>query len=100
MTIPAANRYHADFFETFRSVAEQFGEEIADGVMLLIASRHGNQQIRIPDLEDIWRETRDRRIQLEFNETNYEELGIKYHGKDGKALSVTQVRRIVVGKRR
>ena len=82
-------RHHADFFDTFRDVAGKYGEEIAAGVMTMIAMRHGGQQIRIPDPRDMYREERNRQIRIRFTGFNHGELAILFR------LSVSQVRRIV-----
>ncbi len=83
------HRYHADFFETFQDVAALYGEEIATGVMKLIAMRHGGQQMRIPDPKDIYREDRNRQIRDRFTGFNHQELAILFK------VSVSQIRRIV-----
>jgi len=85
----AKTRYHADFFETFQVVAETYGEEIATGVMKLIAMRHGGQHMRIPDPKDIYREDRNRQIRNRFTGFNHQELSILFK------VSISQIRRIV-----
>ncbi len=92
--MPAANRYHAEFFETIEEIRQAVGDIAAGKVLKIFAMRHGGQQMTIPDPQDLWREERDRQICLKFNGANLQELAILYR------LSVTQVRRIVVGKRR
>ena len=89
-----SNRYHAEFFETFDEIRRIAGEELTKKILEMITMRHGGQQIRVPDPHDLWLEERDRQICNKFNGINHDELGLLY------GLSVTQVRRIVVGKRR
>ena len=83
------NRYHAEFFETIHDIRHKYGEEIAQGIMNLIAMRHGGSRIWIPDPHDVYREERDRQIRDKFTGANHQELGILFR------LSISQVRRIV-----
>lgn len=94
MPVPAANRYHADFFETFEEIRRAVGDVAAQQVFKIITMRLGGQLLRVPDPHDLWREERDRQICNKLNGTNYQEVAIMY------SLSVTQVRRIEKGSRR
>lgn len=94
MAAPAANRYHADFFETFEEIRRAVGDDATKKVLEIFTMRHGGQQITIPDPQDLWREERDRQICNKLNGSNYPEVAILYN------LSVTQVRRIEKGTRR
>lgn len=94
MPTPAANRYHADFFETFEEIRQAVGDVAAQKVLKIFTMRHGGQQMTIPDPQDIYREDRDRQICKKFDGVNIVELGILFH------LSPTQIRRILAGKRR
>ena len=82
-------RYHADFFETFKEIREEYGAGIATGVMQIIVMRHGNSRIYIPDPRDVYREERDRKIRSKFNGANLQELAILFR------ISISQARRIV-----
>lgn len=90
----AANRYHAEFFETFEEIRQAVGDITARRVLEIFSRRHGGQQMTIPDPQDLWREERDRQISNRFTGANHQELAILF------GISVTQIRRIVVGKRR
>lgn len=92
--MPADNRYHAEFFETFEEIRRAVGDVATQKVLEIFTMRHGGQQMTIPDPHDLYREERDRQICNKFNGVNHGELAVIYH------LSPTQVRRIVVGKRR
>jgi Mor family transcriptional regulator len=50
----------------------------------------GGLRLTFPDLQDLYREERNRRIRREFTGFNYEELAIKYR------LKGRQVRRILM----
>jgi Mor family transcriptional regulator len=89
-----SNRYHAEFFETFEEIRQVVGDDHTKKILEIITMRHGGQQIRVPDPHDLWLEERDRQICDKFNGVNHQELAILY------VLSPTQIRRIVVGKRR
>lgn len=89
-----SNRYHAEFFETFEEIRRIAGDELTKKILEMITMRHGGQTMTIPDPHDLWREERDRQICNKFNGVNHCELAMFY------SLSPTQIRRIVVGKRR
>ncbi len=94
MPVPAANRYHAEFFETFEEIRQAVGDAAARKVLEIFTMRHGGQQMTVPDPQDLYREDRDRQICNKFNGANHCELAIFFR------LSPTQIRRIVAGKRR
>ena len=87
-------RYHAEFFETFDEIRQAVGDETTKKILEIFTMRHGGQQMTIPDPLDVRREERDMHIRKKFTGTNHSDLAILY------GISVTQVRRIVAGKRR
>lgn len=82
------SRKHQAAEELFDGFHRRFGE-LAPLIIQFMVESAGGLQIRIPDLQDLWRKERNRRIRNEFTGFNYEELAIKY------GIKARQVRRIV-----
>ena len=74
--------------ELFSGLQSEFGN-LAPQIIRVIVSIAGGCRITVPDLEDLYRAERNRRIRNEFTGGNLQELAIKYR------LKVRQVRRIV-----
>jgi Mor family transcriptional regulator len=78
----------------FQRLCSDFGEASGFSIIKTIVEELGGLRVSIPDLQDLEREERDRRITSLFNGRNYAELGDRF------GLSPRQVRHIVDGKRR
>lgn len=74
--------------ELFGRLQREFGN-MAPLIIKVMAEMVGGLRLTFPDLQDIYRAERNRRIQNEFTGFNYEELAIKYR------LKCRQVRRIL-----
>lgn len=74
--------------ELFDGLQQRFGSNAGE-IIKAIVEIAGGLQIRVPDLQFLYRQERNRRIRYEFTGFNYEELAIKYR------LKCRQVRRIV-----
>lgn len=74
--------------EAFRTLYQNYGE-LAPRIINDLVICFGGLRITFPDLQDLYREERNRKIRNEFTGFNYEELAIKYR------LKCRQVRRIV-----
>ena len=75
--------------QLFGRLQREFGN-LAPLIIKVMVESIGGYRITFPDLQDIYRQERNRRIQSEFTGFNYEELSIKYR------LKTRQVRRIVL----
>ena len=76
--------------EVFITLQQEFGK-LAPQIIKVLAGTMGGIMITFPDLEDLYRQERNRRIRNEFTGFNYEELAIKYR------LKCRHVRRIIQG---
>ena len=74
--------------ELFGRLQREFGN-MAPLIVTVMAETVGGLRITFPDLQDMYRAERNRRIRNEFTGINYEELSIKYR------LKPRQVRRIL-----
>lgn len=63
--------------ELFSQLHGEFGS-LAPRIINRLVSVLGGSRITFPDLKYLYRQERDRRICIEFNGVNYEELAIKY----------------------
>jgi Mor family transcriptional regulator len=75
----------AQLFSRFHS---EFGN-LSPQIIQVMVEVLGGYRITFPDLQDLYRAERNRRLMNEFNGGNYQELAIKYR------LRIRQVRRIV-----
>ena len=75
----------SNLFERFHS---EFGR-LAPQIIQVMVEVVGGYRLTFPDLRDLYRSERDRRIHNEFTGNNHEELAIKYR------LRVRQIRRIL-----
>ena len=75
--------------ETFTRLHQEFGN-MAPRIIQILVECAGGVRLTFPDLQDLYRQERNRRIRIEFTGFNYEELAIKYR------LKCRQVRRIVI----
>jgi Mor family transcriptional regulator len=78
----------------FQRLQADFGQASGQAIIKTIIEECGGMRISLPDMQDLWREERDRRIRNKFTGANHEELAINF------GLSVDQVRRIVNCKRK
>lgn len=74
--------------EVFATLQHEFGN-MAPRIITVLAGCIGGARLTFPDLQELYRQERNRLIRIEFNGVNYEELAIKYR------LRVRQVRRII-----
>lgn len=74
--------------ELFDRLHREFGR-LAPQIIQVIVEIAGGVRLTFPDLQDMYREERNRRIHLEFNGVNHEELALKYR------LRPKQIRRIL-----
>lgn len=74
--------------EVFIRLNQEFGN-LAPQIIRVLVGCMGGVRLTFPDLEDLYRQERNRRIKNEFTGFNYEELAIRYR------LKCRQVRRIV-----
>jgi Mor family transcriptional regulator len=74
--------------ELFDRLHREFGR-MAPQIIQVMVECVGGCRLTFPDLQDLYRQERNRRITNEFNGGNHEELAIKYR------LKVRQIRRIV-----
>lgn len=74
--------------ELFDGLQHRFGSHAGE-IIQAIVEIAGGMQLRIPDLQYLYRQERNRRIRNEFTGVNYEELAIRYR------LKPRQIRRIV-----
>ena len=83
--------HHSLFMSAFEEIRQELGEKVAHRTLSIIVMTVGGMRLSIPDLQDLWRQERNRRIRNEFTGFNYEELAIKYR------LKRQQVRKIIQG---
>ena len=74
--------------ELFGRLQREFGN-MAPTIIKVMVETVGGLRLTFPDLQDLYRAERNRRIRNEFTGFNYEELAIKYR------LKRLQVRRIL-----
>ncbi len=74
--------------ELFICLQREFGN-MAPQIVQTLVRCVGGLRLTFPDLQDLYRAERNRRIRNEFTGFNYEELAIKYR------LKRLQVRRII-----
>jgi len=74
--------------ELFDRLHREFGR-LAPQIIKVMAESVGGVRLTFPDLQDLYRQERDRRIHLEFNGGNHEELAILYR------LRPRQIRKIL-----
>ena len=74
--------------EVFSTLQHEFGN-IAPRIIHVLAGCMGGVRLTFPDLQELYRQERNRRIRAEFNGVNYEELAIKYR------LRIRHIRRII-----
>ncbi len=63
--------------QLFDRLHREFGR-MAPQIIQVMVECVGGCRLTFPDLQDIWRQERNRRIRLEFNGANVEELAILY----------------------
>lgn len=83
----------AAVYALFRRLCNEFGDASGQVIIRIIVEEVGGLQVRVPDMDDLFREDRNRRIQRLFNGTNYEELALRF------GLKPRQVRNIIDGER-
>lgn len=74
--------------ELFSRLQAEFGS-LSPRIIKIIVEVAGGTRMTFPDLKFLWRQERNRRIRIEFDGRNYEELGIKY------GLKIRRVREIL-----
>ena len=74
--------------QLFDRLGREFGQ-LAPQIIQVMVEVAGGCRFTFPDLQDLYRQERNRRIRAEFTGGNYEELGFKYR------LHPKHVRRIV-----
>ena len=77
------------FTEFERKLVAECGLDCHRKCLEMIFGILGGMRMTIPDLDELYRRERNRRIRNEFHGNNYEELAIKYR------LQIRQVRNIV-----
>jgi Mor family transcriptional regulator len=78
--------------ELFGRLQREFGN-MAPMIIKVMVETVGGVRMTFPDLQDLYRSERNRRLRSEFTGFNYEELAIKYR------LKCRQVRRILTSNR-
>jgi Mor family transcriptional regulator len=78
----------------FRRLYVDFGTTSGGAIVRAIVEELGGLRVSVPDLRDLEREERDRRIRVQCNGTNYYALA----GRHG--ITVRQVRNIIDNERR
>ena len=63
--------------ELFTQLQGEFGS-LAPRIINKMVEILGGSRITFPDLKYLYRQERDRRIRIEFDGTNHEELALKY----------------------
>lgn len=66
--------------EGFKRLHREFGN-LAPMIIKVLVDSFGGLRLTFPDLQDLYRDERNRLIRLEFTGANYEELCIKYRVK-------------------
>jgi Mor family transcriptional regulator len=74
--------------QLFECLQRELGS-LAPAVIKIMAECIGGHRLTFPDLQELYRQERNRRIRVEFTGFNLQELGFKYR------LHPKQVRRIV-----
>ena len=74
--------------QLFERLHQELGN-LAPMIIRLMVDSIGGMRITFPDLQDLYRQARNRQIRHEFNGVNHIELGVKYR------LKPRQIRRIV-----
>jgi Mor family transcriptional regulator len=74
--------------ELFDRLREEFGHQ-APSIIQVFVEVAGGLRLRVPDLQYLYQQERNRRIRNEFNGRNLEELAIRYR------LKTRQIRRII-----
>lgn len=77
----------------FHRLYSEFGRASGEAIIRSIVEELGGLRVSIPDINDLYREERDRRICASFTGDNYEELAIR------NGLSWRQIRRIIESER-
>lgn len=77
----------------FHRLVTDFGQKSGEAIIRTIVEELGGLRVSIPDIQDLSREERDRRICASFTGDNYGELALR-HG-----LSRMQIRRIIESER-
>lgn len=85
------NQGHADILRLFERLRREQGDA-AKKIIDTIIAEIGGMRLTIPDLKDLWRIERNRRIRKQFDGANIEELSIRFN------LDKRHIRRIVQDK--
>ena len=80
--------HHEAIEELFTCLQQEFGN-LAPLIIKTLVNCVGGTRITFPNLQEMYRVERNRRIRQEFNGINYDELGFKYR------LHPRNIRRIV-----
>lgn len=75
----------------YARMCERFGDASGAVIMRKFLVELGGIRISFPDMEDLWREERNRKIRAAYNGSNHAELAIKW------GMSVVHVRNIIRG---
>lgn len=84
----------------YHRLCTDFGESSGLAIIRAITEELGGLRVSVPDLQDLQREERDRKIVALFTGNNYKELAERFTNSRGERLSVRQVRNIINEKRR
>jgi Mor family transcriptional regulator len=76
--------------QLFDRLHTEFGR-LAPAIIRVLVESVGGCRLTFPDLNDLYRAERNRRIRIEFIGNNYEELAIKY------GVGVRTVRKVLLG---
>jgi Mor family transcriptional regulator len=74
--------------QLFDRLHREFGR-MAPQIIQVMVECVGGCRLTFPDLQDLYRQERDRRIHAEFTGNNHEELAIRYR------IKIRQVRRVL-----
>jgi Mor family transcriptional regulator len=97
MTTKSDNREALDGL--YHRLCTDFGESSGLAIIRTITEELGGLRVSIPDLQDLEREERDRKIRALFNGNNYYELAQRFTNAKGERLSIRQIRYIIDGVR-
>jgi Mor family transcriptional regulator len=75
--------------QLFNRLHREFGN-LAPAIIQVMVETVGGCRLTFPDLQDLYRQERNRRIRAEFTGANFEELAFRYR------LKKRQIRRVIM----
>lgn len=95
MMIPTNSHHNGANLDTIRALhvrmCERFGDASGTVIMRKLLLDLGGLRISFPDMEDLWRSERNRKIRAKYNGSNHAELAINW------GISIVHVRNIIRG---